>query len=252
MDSHPEQLVLFAVSDAERTLLNTSPRYRELGETERRFAVAWLETLRETPGRRPSIDEVAAKAGIGRTRGYELLKTERVLAAIRETAQAHGDLADVAGSMAYDLLCLDALQKAQRGELNSLNLPATTLRLLQDAVGRLGRDPRLTVGLGVSLPGGAAASVGVSGAAPELDTILGRLGDLVRGEVKPEEGEARTEGTGSGQGGAESVREGECTLDATDGGAVLSEGLVRGGEAETGAERPPVASLLPSEGEDDE
>lgn len=177
-----QQLLLFADPTEDR-LMAQSSRFASLGEDERRFVCAYLRLASERGTRGvPRIADVGEAIGIGRTKAYQIWKKGDVLESIRLGAQAHSDAADAVGSLALDLLLLDALQRIKDRTLTSTNISPATLRLLQDAKARLGLVPGMAAAAGITLPDGthlAAAAFTGSGeqveAAAFVDDLVSKL-----------------------------------------------------------------------------
>jgi hypothetical protein len=167
-----EQLLLLPTED-EQTLLETSDRFRDLGEIERRFVCAWVALARKKD-QTLTVQTVAKQAGISRSQGYKLWKRPEIIQSVRQAGQAHSDIADVIGSQTYDLLLEDALQKVKSGTITSTNIQPTTLRLLEGAKARLGLAPGSLAIASITNPDGSRLDA-VAGSGAEASGYVAAL-----------------------------------------------------------------------------
>lgn len=203
--------LLLIPSDEEAVLLDRSPRFRDCTDLERRFVVAWIQQAadhRETGGREPlSARAVGERAGIGHTKAAELAKTENVLLALREAAQANSDLTDVMGSAALDHIVRNVLARLQTGALRPESIPPKLIDVLRECKARLGLQPG-TAGLILSYTdqegNRTEAALGTSGTDDGLSSLISQL-------RVPVAGPAASAGE---RGSAESVRGNARVVDA--------------------------------------
>ena len=218
--------MLFA-DDVEQRLMASSRRFRDLDEQGRGFVCAFLRlaVARRKRGQGPpSVSAVGEAIGVGKTLAYELWRRADILECIRAGTQAHGDLADVAGSVALDLLLYDALSQVQSGSLRAHNIPPSTLKLLSDAKIRLGLVPGSATAA-VALGAGDGRSVSASATGGTDDDAARAVIDLVtklRGAV------GGAEAAGSEAESAEVVR-GEAVAAGLPEGGVAGGGVLAAG-----------------------
>ena len=194
-----EQLVLLP-SDQEAELMGQSARFRALDDIGRRFVCAWLLALRENDGSRVTAAGIGERAGIGKTKAYEMWKKKEILQALREASQAHSDSTDVLGSMALDILVMQTLQRVVKGKIKPEDCTPGLLRMLTDCKVRLGVVPG----------SGAIVSATDPSTGRSLDVALGTDQDafaMAQEAVSKLQAERERRAAGAMQGGsAESVR----------------------------------------------
>ena len=213
----------FEVGADEAALMEKSAHFSSMDPDKRRFVLAWVSLVLENGAKSPSIPDVAARAGLGRTKAYELHRDTEVCVARREAAQVFSDRGDVFGSLAGDLAAWRLLRNLATGELNVRELTSVHLNLIRDCKSRLGVAPMLKMAGVVhrSPNGDHAAGVMVQGSGENLseaaqDVLADVLGEQAKFLEMVEDGNDQGERNGSGGDGVDDGDGGKRAEGAVD------------------------------------
>lgn len=111
--------------------------FADYPEEIRKFIVYYL-----VRGKSDGVRDVAQRAGISKSRAYELIKDPDVCQVIAAAAQAISDVSDVHGSMALDVTAELIYQQVISQELAPEAWTPTMLRICEACKSRLGLNPQ--------------------------------------------------------------------------------------------------------------
>jgi len=152
-----------ALAQIEIEICANSRVFGELSESQRKFVILYLQRDANT-----TIKDVAAQAGISKTKAYEFIKSVGVLEVMAAAAQVISGYVDVKGSLALDHLVSDAYDKIVKGNLQLNDLTPTAAKILLTCKDRLGLNP-------VTVSAMRSRSISADGTVTESESVSSKV-----------------------------------------------------------------------------
>ena len=211
----------------ERSIAMKSKRFGELSEEKRKFVIFYLK---RSVGDKMSV--VAARAGVSKTKAYELAHDPEVCDAMATAAQAVSDTADIKGSRAMDITAEKIYQSVLAGTLSPKDWTPTMLRICEACKSRLGLNPDVLKAVRMQMEDVNGNKMSATLLSSNSDTLLDRLA-------------AEREGSGNGAFEAETPESVRGQFEA-DGEAGKSPALLVESPADTTVNVPAIVENPPS------
>lgn len=121
----------------EKEIAAAHPKFAGFPEEKRRFVVAYL-----TRAPKDSMADVARKAGIGKTKAYDLARDPEICDVFAAAAMTVSTMTDVKASLAIDMAVEMIYDATRKGDLKPKDWTPVMLRMCEAGKSRLGLMPQ--------------------------------------------------------------------------------------------------------------